>query len=225
MPFQQGIRIQLETDSASTLPIAVQIAMIKQTANTQLRTLYKPSEPIAVYGPDFQGDLEGNGKLVGLVLATHDQEFDRVPLSTNAITGKADGSRKAWPMGYLEGNLTIRDGTGAARYYSGQEDWAEGGFYFNSGYTTPPGGANMPFAGILRYQGGKQGLATLFRYFNDLSAFRFKEGLHLAFGHGTWNNNFPVQYGATVFFYSEIPGMPNTPLSASNHTEGGSTGP
>jgi hypothetical protein len=44
----------------------------------------------------------------------------------------------------------------------------------------------------------------MFRYFNDLSAFRFKKGLTLSFQHGTWKNNYPLRYGVAVFYYSEI---------------------
>jgi hypothetical protein len=42
-------------------------------------------------------------------------------------------------------------------------------------------------------------------YFNDLSALPFEDGLHLSFGHGTYENNFPVSYGATAFYYHVIP--------------------
>ncbi|MBI4785744.1 MAG: DUF2961 domain-containing protein [Chloroflexi bacterium] len=204
MPYRQGMTIELQTDSPSPISITAQVATLAQTTNTQLRVVYRPIEKLAAYGPDFRLNVEGNGKLVGLVLVTQDQEFDKVPRVIDPKTGEEDNAEKVWPMGYLEGNLTITDGAGNARYYSGQEDWAEGGYYFNSGYTTPPGGANMPFAGILRYQGGKNGFATLFRYFNDLAAFRFKNGLQLSFGHGTWQNNVPVSYGATLFYYHEI---------------------
>ena len=207
MPYQQGMTIELATDRPSSIPITAQVATMTQTTNTQLRAVYKPVEKLAVYGPDFQIEADGDGKMVGLVLVTRDQEYDQVPRVIDPKTGQEDNAKKVWPMGYLEGNLTITDGAGSARYYSGQEDWAEGGYYFNSGYTTPPGGANMPFAGILRYQGGKNGYVTLFRYFNDLSAFRFKNGLHLSFGHGTWQNNFPVSYGATLFYYRQVPGI------------------
>ena len=117
-----------------------------------------------MYGPDFRVQITGDGKLIGLVLQSDDQELDRIPkVYAAGSTTVEDPVKRTWPMGYLEGNLTIVDGAGNSRYYSGQEDWAEGGYYFNSGYTTPPGGSNMPFAGILRYQGGKDGFAVLFR--------------------------------------------------------------
>jgi uncharacterized protein YjbJ (UPF0337 family) len=90
--------------------------------------------------------------------------------------------------------------TAEQRRRRGHEDWVDGGYYFNSGYTAPSGGGNRPFGGVLRYREGDDGYATLFRYFNDLSAFRFKSDLHLMFGHGTWKNNFPVKYGATVYY-------------------------
>jgi hypothetical protein len=169
-------------------------------------------------GPDFKVDIDGSGKLVGLVLATKDQQYDLVPRSKNKETGKEDSDKRIWPMGYLEGNLTISDGQGNRRYYSGQEDWAEGGYYFDSGFTVPAGGANRPFAGVLRYRHGQnEGYATLFRYFNDASAFTFKDGLHLSFGHGTWRNNFPVTYGVTVYYYRSVPEMDATPLPSSDY--------
>lgn len=217
MPYQNGISIELSTSSEEPVDVAAQLATLPQTWGTQLRAAYRAPEKLTVYGPDFQVNVPGNGKLVALTLVTGDQDYSQVPPVIDPKTGKEDNAKKIWPMGYLEGNLTLKDGAGNARYYSGQEDWAEGGYYFNSGYTTPPGGANMPFAGILRYQGGRNGFATLFRYFNDLSAFRFKDGLQLAFGHGTWNNNFPASYSATVLYYAEIGGSIPARLPASNY--------
>ena len=60
-------------------------------------------------------------------------------------------------------------------------------------------GMASPFAGILRYQGGDNGYATLFRYFNDAAAFLFKHGMQLAFQHGTWKNN-----SVTFIFHSVV---------------------
>jgi hypothetical protein len=216
MPFQNGITLQLITTGSAEIPIAGRLALSRENSyTTQLRVLFKPGEPLLVYGPDYTVDVPGNGKLVGLVLVTKDQKYDQVPTVLDKKSGKEDPAAKKWPMGYLEGNLTITDGAGNARYYSGQEDWAEGGYYFNSGYQFPIGGANRPFAGILRYQGGVNGYATLFRYFNDASAFPFKNGLHLAMQHGTWKNNFAVTYETTLFYYQQMPGASPSILPAS----------
>lgn len=218
MPYQDGMTIELAGESGSPpVRVTASLATLDQTWGTQLRAVYRPAEKLSVYGPDWTVAVPGDGKLVGLVLVTGDQQYNKVPQVIDPKTGKADNAKKTWPMGYLEGNLTLKDGAGSTRYYSGQEDWAEGGYYFNSGYTTPPGGANMPFAGILRYQGGRNGYATLFRYFNDLSAFPFKDGLQLSFGHGTWNNNFAVSYGATVLYYHEVAGSNLSPIPASEY--------
>ncbi|MBI5029175.1 MAG: DUF2961 domain-containing protein [Chloroflexi bacterium] len=218
LPFQNGIQIQLLTDSPFAIPMQAQVAVTTaENLNTQLRVLYKPVEKLQVFGPNYMVDIPGNGKIVGLVLVTKDQKFDDVPTYMDKNTGQQASDKTKWPMGYLEGNLTISDGEGNRRFYSGQEDWAEGGYYFNSNYTLPSGGSNRPFGGILRYKGGKDGYATLFRYFNDLSAFRFKNSVHLAFQHGTWNNNFPVSYGITVFYYSKVPGFDTTILPASQY--------
>lgn len=216
MPYQNGMRI-IFTTSGGPVPITVQLAAKATVYDTQLRAVYTPDQKLQMYGPDYQVHLDGDGKLVGLVLVTKDQQFDAIPQFKDKQTGKEDISRLAWPMGYLEGNLTLTDGTGEMRLYSGLEDWAEGGFYFNSGFTIPRGGSNRPFAGILRYAGGKDGYATLFRYFNDLSAFPFKGGLTLSFGHGTWENNFPVTYGSTVFYYWRVPGANAMRLPASDY--------
>ncbi len=217
MPYQTRMRIELTTSAPQAIPLQVMAVTVSQLFGTQLHVLYQPSVRLETYGPDFKVSIEGDGKVVGLVLVTGDQEFDTIPKIIDSKTGKEDTSKLTWPMGYLEGNLAITDGAGNSRYYGGQEDWAEGGYYFNSGYTTPPGGSNRPFAGILRYQEGKDGYATLFRYFNDLSAFRFKDGVKLSFGHGTWQNNFPVTYSAVVFYYSQVPGADQTSLPASDY--------
>ncbi|MBI3741609.1 MAG: hypothetical protein HY257_07630 [Chloroflexi bacterium] len=55
----------------------------------------------------------------------------------------------------------------------------------------------------MRFKDAEDGYATIYRYFNDLSAFRFKNGLTLSFGHGTWRNNFPVTFGSTVLYYGD----------------------
>jgi hypothetical protein len=205
MPFQNGMTLELTTNGSNPVPVIIRVATSREMANTQLWVRYAELEKTTMYGPDYKVQLEGDGKLMGLVLQSDEQDLDRIPKIYAAGSASAeDLVKRTWPMGYLEGNLTLTDGAGNNRVFGGQEDWADGGFYFNRGYTEPPGGSNRPFGGILRYKDGKDGYATLFRYFNDLSAFRFKGGLTLAFGHGTWNNNFPVRYGVTVYYYREI---------------------
>ena len=201
MPFQNGITLEIAANE-KPVGIAARVAASRETANAQLRVLYRAKEKLEVYGPDYRVELPGDGKLVGLVLVTDEQEYDKIP-KIFVRANEEDPVRRAWTMGYLEGNLSLRDGAGNARMYGGHEDWADGGFYFNRGYTSPPGGSNRPFGGILRYKDGKDGYATVFRYFNDASAFRFQNGLQMFFGHGTWGNNFPVKYGATVYYYAE----------------------
>ncbi len=207
LPFQSGLTIELTTNSPNPLVVSARFATSRETTNTQLWVDYKETEKLSVYGADYQVKLTGDGKLVGLILVAEDQDLERIPkIYVPGKPEEEDPVKRAWPNGYLEGNLSLTDGAGDSRIYGGQEDWADGGFYFNRGYTSPPGGSNRPFGGILRYRDGKDGYATLFRYFNDLSAFRFKNGLVLSFGHGTWRNNFAVSYGTTVYYYKEIKG-------------------
>ena len=203
LPFQNGMTIELENRGADSIHVIVRVAASRGTASTQLRVLYRPEETLAAYGPDYHAELPGDGKLVGLVLASEDQGLDQIAKIIDPKTGVEDLVKRAWPMGYLEGNLTLLDGAGRSRLYGGHEDWADGGFYFNRGYTNPPGGSNRPFGGILRYKDGADGYATIFRYFDDLSAFQFQNGLQMNLGHGTWNNNFPVKFGVTVYYYEE----------------------
>lgn len=205
LPFQNGMTLELTTPSANPIPVSVRLATSLDSSPTQLWVNYRPAEKLVTYGPDYVVQLSGSGKLAGLVLVSQEQGLDEIPRLT--VPGKPDQEdpvKRAWSMGYLEGDLILTDGAGDSRMYGGQEDWADGGFYFNRGYTSPPGGSNRPFGGILRYKDGKYGYATIFRYLNDLSAFRYKDGLTLAFGHGTWNNNFPVRYGTTVYYYKDI---------------------
>lgn len=213
MPYRDGFKIEVSGDVSSEVPISASFGISSgEPYDTQLRSLYQPPSTQQIYGPDYLVNVPGDGKLVGLVLVTKDQGYDRIPLVIDYHTSNESTEFRKWPMGYLEGNLTIRDGAGNARYYSGQEDWAEGGFYFNSGYNLPPGGGNRPFGGILTFESGPNGRATLFRYFNDLSAFPFHKGLSMSFGHGTWNNNFPVSYGVTILYYHLV-GLPGPALS------------
>ena len=190
----------------STLPLrgSAQDAPLAMTepVNTQLRAHYKSNERLQPFTPDYQVKIPGDGKLVGIVLVTKDQDFKRVPTRNLPGTNQEDPATHSWPNGYLEANLSLMDGAGNARIFNGHEDWAGGGYYFNLGFTTPSGGGNRPFGGILRYKEAVDGYATVFRYFNDLSAFRFKKGLTLSFGHGTWRNNYPVTFGTTVLYYS-----------------------
>lgn len=203
LPYQAGMTIELSSKQAMT--VSTRLALTPQLAQTQLWVAFNPLTKLAVYSPDYQVMLEGNGKLVGIVLETADQELDKIPkIFVPGKPGVQDPVKRAWPMGYLEGNLMLKDGEGNTRIFGGHEDWADGGFYFNRGYTEPPGGSNRPFGGILRYKDGKEGYATIFRYFNDLAAFRFRNGLTLSFGHGTWKNNFPVSYGTTIFYYRDV---------------------
>gem|GEM_PF-1452052 len=216
MPYHNGIEIEISSNSNSQTPVSIRLARSDEVYNTQLRVFYQEPQRLEIYGPDYTAKISGDGKLVGLVLVTKDQEFDQVPklYIPDKKPLEEDPKGKSWPMGYLEGNLTLYDGKENFRLYAGHEDWADGGFYFNSGYTAPPGGANRPFGGILQYKGGKDGYATLFRYFNDLAAFRFKNGLQMNFGHGTYRNNFAVKYGLTAFYYQDIAGVPGVNLPA-----------
>jgi hypothetical protein len=203
LPYQKGMTIELSTSQAMT--ISTRLALTPQLAPTQLWVAFNSLTKLAAYSPDYQVKLDGDGKLVGIVLETADQELDQIPkIFVPGKPGVEDPVKRAWAMGYLEGNLMLKDGDGHLRIFGGHEDWADGGFYFNRGYTEPPGGANRPFGGILRYKDGKDGYATIFRYFNDLAAFRFRNGLTLSFGHGTWKNNFPVSYGTTIFYYRNV---------------------
>ncbi len=208
MPFQDGIGLELSTNASQPIPVEWQVGKRDTSYNTELRVLYTPFQQLQVYGPDYVVHLNGNGKVVGLVFDSQDQRYGLVPHIRAKDPNKDDIDKIVFPMGYLEGNLTLMDGTGNSRYYSGQEDWAEGGYYFNLGYTTPPGGGNLPFAGLFRYRGGTNGYASFFRYFGDLSAFRYQNGLDLLFGHGTYRNNFPVSYSTVVFYYLAMPGTP-----------------
>jgi hypothetical protein len=216
MPYQDDISIQVSTQASNPIPLAAKLAQLETTFGTQLSVQYNLPEKLKAYSPDYRLHVDGDGKLVGLVLITGDQQYDQVPKSKFKETDQEEMAQRVWPMGYLEGNLSISDGAGNQRMYSGQEDWAEGGYYFNAGYTTPTGGSNRPFGGILRYKSGPDGYATLFRYFNDLSAFRFKDGLNLAFGHGTYRNNFPVTYSTVIYYYLQIPGAASVTLPASD---------
>ncbi len=217
MPFQDGIIVELTTTSSTAIPISARWASSAEKYNTELRVLYKPAEKLRALSPDYKVELDGNGKLVGLVLVTKDQDFRNAQHLFLPGTKNEDPATHIWGMGYLEANLNLVDGAGNSRLYSGHEDWAGGGYYFNLGYTTPSGGSNRPFGGILRYKDGEDGYATIFRYFNDLSAFRFKNGLTLSFGHGTWRNNYPVSYGTTVYYYRELIGMESVQLPASGY--------
>lgn len=205
LPFQNGMTIEIENKSATPIPLTVRVATSREAARTQLWLKYRETEKLSVYGPDYHVDVPGDGKLVGLVLVSEDQGMDSIPRIIDPQNPNAeDPVKRAWTMGYLEGNLHLFDGQGRERIYGGHEDWADAGFYFNRGYSAPMGGSNRPFGGILRYKDGKDGYATIFRYFDDLSAFRFQNGLQMNLGHGTWNNNFPVKFGVTVYYYKEL---------------------
>ncbi len=204
LPFQNGMTIALENRGAAPIDVTIRVAVSRETSSAQLRVFYRPEEKLSVYGPDYHVELPGDGKLVGLVLVSEDQGLDGIPKIIDPKTGAEDTVKRVWPNGYLEGNLLMLDGGGRSRLYGGHEDWADGGFYFNRGYTYPPGGSNRPFGGILRYKDGDDGYATIFRYFNDLSAFQFENGLQMNLGHGTWNNNFPVKFGVTVYYYERV---------------------
>jgi hypothetical protein len=208
MPFQEGIVIELTNSSSAPLPITARWSRSAALGNTQFRAVYQPPQKLAAMSPDYAAKITGDGKLVGIVLQTKDQDFKNAQ-HRFLPNGTEDPATHIWGMGYLEANLTLRDGAGSSRIYNGHEDWALSGYFFNLGFTTPPGGANRPFGGILRYKDGEDGYATIFRYFNDLAAFRFKNGLALAFGHGSWKNNFPVTFGSTILYYQQTGGAPS----------------
>lgn len=218
MPFQDGVTFELTNSGATAIPISARWSRSNDILNTQFRAFYQPAQKLAAFSPDYQVKLAGNGKLVGITLVTKDMDFKNAQ-HRFLPNGAEDPATHIWPMGYLEANLTLRDGAGNSRIYNGHEDWALGGYFFNEGYTVPTGGSNRPFGGVLHYKTGEQGSATVFRYFSDLAAFRFQNGLTLGFGHGTWKNNYPVSFGTTIFYYQQIDG-PTSELPASEYVDG-----
>lgn len=184
MPFRDGIALELTTTSTTVISISARWALSNDTGNTQFGVFYQPAQKLAPFSPDYQVKLDGNGKLVGIVLVTKDMDF-KYAQHRFLANGSEDPATHIWPMGYLEGNLEMRDGAGNWCEWNGHVDWALGGYFFNEGYTEPTGGSKRPFGGVLHYTPGENGSATVFRYFSDLAAFQFKNGLTLSFQHGT----------------------------------------
>lgn len=215
MPYQNGITIEVTTKS---LPVTIpaKIAFSDRTSNTRFLVRYDGylDHPKLVIGSeDYKINVSGNGKLVGFILATRDQQSRNIP-SPSPYPNQGAG-RTVWPMAYLESNVNMSDSRkGTARILSGIEEIGETGYWANDAYTNPAGGGNRYFSGILgasferekgrEYDMREDSYVTFFRYYNDLSAFRFIDGLKISIQHGTWKNNFPVRYGATLFYYLEI---------------------
>lgn len=203
LPYQNGMAVELATRSA---PIIIQVsyALSPESAKSQFRATYddfRTHPALEPLGPDYVARLPGNGKLVGVVLATRDYVFD--PKSIPGPPPEVYPGTIVFPMGYMESNVTLKDGSGVTRVFSGLEDFADGGYDFAS--DQGPGAKNLPFAGVLAFswKPPEKGFFTIFRYLPDQSAFRFKDGLILAFQHGTWQNNYPVRYGLTTFYYAD----------------------
>lgn len=204
LPYQNGMTIELTT-RAQPFAVRVRYARTTEVTNTQFRVLYDDwqSHPmLAPLGPDYSVRLPGNGKLVGAVLVTRDFRYDARTIPAPP-PDQVQGAT-VFPMGYMESNVTFRDGRGVVRVYSGLEDFADGGYDFDS--DQGPGVKNLFFAGVLAFSLNprERGFFTLFRYWNDLSAFRFRDGLTLSFQHGTWQNNYALRYGLTAFYYTEV---------------------
>lgn len=202
LPFQNGIAIEVTTD-ADPVQIPVKYALSPETTDTQLCVLYddfRAHARLEIMGPDYEVKIPGDGKLVGLVLVTRDVVYDP-KLIPPAPYELVRGWPSVWPLGYMEGNVTMQDGVANLRIYSGLEDFADGGYNFASL-------KNLPFAGMLayQYQPPETGYITVFRYLNDISAFRFRDGLMFSFQHGTYANNFPVRYGVTAYYYAPVSG-------------------
>ncbi len=205
LPYQNGITIELRTRS-QPVTVRARYARSDEVTKTQLRVLYDNFQNHAMMpslGADYTVQLPGQGKLVGLVLATRDHRFDAKAIP--APPAELVSGTSVFPLGYMESNVTLQDGRGVVRVYSGLEDFADGGYDFDS--DRGPGAKNLAFAGVLAFSltPRERGYFTLFRYWNDLSAFRFRDGLSLSFQHGTWDNNFSLRYGVTAFYYAEIP--------------------
>ena len=174
LPYQNGIAIELTTRSQS-LPIRARYARSTAVTNTQFRVLhddFRSHAMLPALGPDYVVTLPGHGKLVGVVLVTRDYRFDLKTIP--APPPEQVQGTSVFPMGYMESNVTLKDGRGVLRVYSGLEDFADGGYDFDS--DKGPGAKNLPFAGVLAFswKPREQGYFTLFRYWNDLSAFRFR---------------------------------------------------
>lgn len=204
LPFQQGMTIELTTRGAPVV-ITARYARSAQVMRSRFRAVYddyRQHPPLRAHDPDYAITIPGSGKLVGIVFAARDQNFDRKKIP--APPPEVFRGNIVFPMGFMESNVTLKDGSGVLRVYTGLEDLAGGGYTFNSDQGS--GSKNLFFAGVLSsvWQPREKGYLSIFKYFGDLSAFRFKRGLTLSFQHGTWKNNYPMRYGLTVFYYADF---------------------
>ncbi|MBI4790114.1 MAG: DUF2961 domain-containing protein, partial [Chloroflexi bacterium] len=70
LPFQNGMTIELTTNSSTPVAVSVRLVASRESAKTQLWVDYREPRKLAMYGENYRVQLKGDGKLVGLVLQT-----------------------------------------------------------------------------------------------------------------------------------------------------------
>ncbi|MBI3741610.1 MAG: DUF2961 domain-containing protein [Chloroflexi bacterium] len=77
MPFQNGMTIEISTNRSTAVPITARFARSNELSASQLRVAYTEAEKLRALSPDYQVKIKGDGKLIGIILATTEYKTRR----------------------------------------------------------------------------------------------------------------------------------------------------
>jgi len=190
MPFSKSARIELVSDRATPVDVAVEIEHAKEAKQPDEGRLYAlwNREAKTVDGQPFVFvDVQGHGQVVGVSLQS--QGFQP------GNTGYFEGDDQAT----IDGELVIH-GTGS-------EDFFNGGWYDIPGrwYSR----VLFPLSGCLEYKKHLARTGAYRIFLNDVMPYR--KSMKLTIEHGPVKNNVPTDYTGVTYLYSmEPPARPDS---------------
>ncbi len=193
MPFERSARIELVSERTGGAPVNVRAEVVHSPAGKRpdegrFTALWRRENPTTPGVPYTYLRAAGRGHVVGVILQAQGIESGSTPFF--------EGDDRA----AIDGDMAI--------FGTGSED------SFNGGYYDIPGRwesrVSLPLSGCLDY---KKALARTGGYrFMITDAYAYSKSIDYTIEHGPEGNAVPTDYASVVFFYSQDPPKPDSPL-------------
>ncbi len=194
IPYNEGTVLEITSDSSDSTDVELTHWFGQQTSEYRLRTWSGEKKTLEPAGEDYSVDIpcHSGGKLVTAVVEIdgYDQHSSPNP---------------NWNFAFMESNLRITVDDILKAIYTGLEDFAHGGYFWDLKKNTNE--ANNPMSGgPLGMDLDKSSWCNIFRFFG-LSSIPFSKNINITVGHG-YNggengNNLKVNYKLRGLYYEK----------------------
>ncbi len=201
LPFDQGMALEVHHADGQRVDIAAQYVRSNRTVPSRLYVDFGSDEKLLANGPNYVRTVVGSGKVVGMVLTTKDQ--CQMCVRREYFDNGIEVVFFPHQFGFLEGNVEIDTGKGTL-IHSSIEDFFNGGIYWNLFHQGVPNQPYTHHSGLLSGQwDGAKPFGTFYRYFHGTDGIEFTNALKVSMQHGVFNNNWPVTYALTIYYYKD----------------------